>query len=482
MGKGGINAFGTLAALSIFGCIAAAGLGLFLQESGDINPVVIIIALVIGLVVLSNFVSALSSTRVVLDANQRSATRTDTLFFLSTGRQEMAFNVIRDVQVTRPQNAASLTLDSSPIWQVQLQATDGSTLLVNDRGARAEMETLAQKVGALMNRPVRGESETKNPSETTGYTPASVMNSLFENLAAFAQSASVNAAPTISAFPDDSPRMRQERVEQNAADAAYARASERLEAEQVAANASLLESNARMASEQTSAFASDVRIQSQLGSEQVAAGAPFVTASARLAQQQATADAVMGYSLPPLLTMPQIPALPSFAPVLNLPSFPPFGAPFDMLTPIQVAEIKEVEAQISPSPNARRERGDTGTLLAQARQMMASRNFSGAQEAFVRALSTNPADAAVQNDLGVVYYAQNKWQDAERAFRRAVALDPFSIESRYNLGLALQRMGRRADAQEQFRVGAQNAGREGSNHFLEALRGVLHEPLTSPQS
>ena len=63
-----------------------------------------------------------------------------------------------------------------------------------------------------------------------------------------------------------------------------------------------------------------------------------------------------------------------------------------------------------------------------------------------RALSMNPADEAIQNDLGVVYLEQNKLQDAERAFRRAIALDPLGSVSRYNLGIALARLGRGDEA------------------------------------
>ena len=477
LGKGGANVIGALIGIGTFGIITCAALGSIFDESGELNPVMILLFLVIGLAILASVLNALSSTRVVLDANQRVATRTRTILLIPAQRQEMAFNLIRDVQVTRPPGAGAFAMDTFPIWQVQLDGTDGTALIVNERGTRAEMDALAQKVGALLNRPVRAENQT-NPAPAGTFTATAVVGSLLENLAAFAQSATEPGAPARSFFPDDSPRMKQERLERERASTPFTRASDHLAAEQDAASASAARVNSQMEQERASAFASDVAVQNELGAEQRAADAPFVAASARLTQAQADAETAMGYTMPPMLTMPQMPSLLSFAPAMNLPSFPPLGSalesPATSLT--ESSEVKQVEAQVA-SPRA--ESREARDLFQQARRLYAARNFRDAEATFLRVLSTNPADALAQNDLGVVYFSQNKMQDAERAFRRAVALDPFTIEGRYNLGLVLNRLGRRADAQEQFRVGVQNVGREGSKHFQEALRGVLHEPLLS---
>jgi tetratricopeptide (TPR) repeat protein len=135
---------------------------------------------------------------------------------------------------------------------------------------------------------------------------------------------------------------------------------------------------------------------------------------------------------------------------------------------------KEVEIQVSAPPGDR-------TLFREARRSLNSRNFAKAQETYLRALKANPADSFADNDLGVVYFMQNRFQDAEAAFRRSVALDPFLSEARYNLGLVLQRLGRRSEALEQFRVGLQGASRNTTANFQDALHGRLHDPMTSPQ-
>ena len=481
LGKGGGSVIGTLIGIGVFGIVTCVALGSILDEGGALDPVMIVIFIVIGLAVLASLVNVLASTRVVLDANQRLATRTNTLLFVPTQRQEMAFNLIRDVQVTRLRGSGSFTLDALPIWQVVLSATDGSTLLVNERGTRAEMDALAQKVGTLLNRPVRVENETK-PTPATNYAPTAVMGSLVQNLVAFAQSAAESSYPTTqSLFPDDSPRLKQDRLERERVNTPYARATEQLAAEQSAANASAFQATARLEAERAAAFATDAQIQNQLGAEQRAADAPFRAASARLVQAQSAAETAMDYSMPPLLTLPQMPSLMSFAPALSLPSLPPIGMGFEALAmPLPASvEIKEVEAQVAPTQSETSNARDARSLFQQARQLVSARNFRDAEATFLRVLSNNPADALAHNDLGVVYFEQNKMPDAERAFRRAVALDPFIIEGRYNLGLVLHRLGRRNEAQEQFRVGVQNVGRGGSKHFQEALRGVLHEPLLS---
>ncbi len=454
LGKGG-GGGGALIGVVIFGAVTCIALSAILDEGGGPDPVMIVIFLVIGLAVLSSAANAISSTRVVLDANQRSATRKQTFFFIPTRRQEMAFNLIRDVQVTR---AGSLTMDSFPIWQVELHATDGSTLVVNDRGTRAEMDALAEKVGALLNRPVRAQEEIKKQSTETNYTPASVMTALVENLAAFAQSAApASLAPTVSAFPDSTPRLQQDAVER------APRGQRKLRAPTPPAPPNTFSPTTTM----------------------VNPDAPFLEASADLAAQQSVFETTSAfnaspvvYSAPPVLVMPQLPGMMSFGPAMELPSFPALGLGMEMPAPTipDSQEYKTVQAEISPSANTPSENAEARA----ARQMYTNRNFREAQAAYTRVLSANPADASAQNDLGVVYFEQNKMTDAERAFRRALALDPFSNASRYNLGLVLSRLGKRNDAYEQFKVGAQNASRDDAAYFQEALRGILGAPLLSP--
>jgi TolA-binding protein len=427
----------------------------------------IVIFFVIGFAILSSVLRSVAGTRVVLDSSQRLATRTDTVFFIPMRRQEMAFNLIRDVQVTRLPGRGAFSLDTLPIWQVQLQATDGSTLTVNERGSRAEMDALAQRVSALLNRPVRQERESRSEvaAEAT-YTPATVVTSLFTNLAEFAQSVNTtNVAPPVAA-PD---RARRDSPSQ----------AERIRPETMPRRPRTPPAPANTFSVTPPAVNAD---------------APFAEASTNLAQGEAAAIPYnpptipfSGFEAPPVLVMPELPGLMTFAPAMDLPSFPALGSAFasETSTLYESNETKEVEAQVTmsapPAPRTVQSamRGEAAELYQAARQLYAAGNLRDAEANLLRALSTNPADAAIHNDLGVTYYRQNKTTEAERAFRRAVALEPFARASRYNLGMVLQRLGRRSEANEQFKVGAQDANQKEAALFRDALRGFAGAPLLS---
>lgn len=586
LGKGGGNAIGSLIGIVIFGIVACGGLATMLGEGGEFNPVMLVIVLVIGLVGVVSLINSIVSTRVVLDADQRVAARTDSFLFIPTGHKSLAFNAIRDVAVTSPRTPDALSFDFSPIWQVNLRAADGSTLVLNERGTRAEMDALAEQAGRLVGRPIQAKAGSAS-QPAAPYAAAGVFGALTENLTAFAQSlgpaGAATTAPTFSAFADDSPDASVSPSTRPSPDSPYLQASARMTAQQVArgapnaatnaqmavdtadafssdvqtqlrmsgaqaaagastaatnarmaadtadafssdvqtqlrmsgaqaaAGASSDAANAQMAANRASAFSADVQIQNQMSGAlalagvpmvttnvqmaanragafstdlaaqartagaQVAAGTPFTEASARLAQQQAEGQAAMGFSMPSMLTMPDMPPMLSMGPSITMPSFAPIGITFEvMASPLPVEpETKPVAAHETESSP------DNSQLFVQARKLLGTRNYRDAEKAYLAALSTNPADAAAQNDLGVVYFAENKLNDAQSAFRRAMALDPFHLEARYNLGLVLQRSGKRAEAREVFRVSAQTAGREGSRHFQEALRGVVHDPLPS---
>lgn len=462
LGRGG-GSPGTLIGVIIFGIITIVALSSLFDKGDSINPVTIIIFLIIGLAVLNSFTRSLSSTRVVLDTGQRVASRTDTLFFVPIRRRELAFNVIRDVQVTRSAGAGAFSLDSLPIWQVQLQGTDGTMLVVNDRGTRAEMDALAAKVSTLLSRPVRTEQKTQpSVAPPTAYTPAAVVSSLYENLVAFAQSAgAANVTPPVVAPSSSAPRLQQEDRERTAR-----------RQPQRANTAPAIPANTFTPAPPS-----------------IDADAPFLQASQTLAADQLAFSTTndwnttsVAYTAPPVLVMPELPAMASFGPALNMPSFPALGItmPSPNITLEMSSEIKEVEAIVTPPPNPLSSSPEALTQYRAARQFLSARNFRDAQTAYLRALSSNPADVAIQNDLGVVYYEQNKLQDAERSFRRALALDPFISTARYNLGIVLHRQGKRSDAVEQFNIGIQNATTQDASYFRDAQRGFLRAPLISP--
>lgn len=456
LGKGGGSAIGSLIGLGVFGVVTAIALSAILEEGGEFNPVMIVVFFVIGLAVLGGLVNTVSGTTVVLNGNQRTATRTRTLFFFPISRQEMSFNLIREVEVTRAQTGtAAFTLDALPIWQVELKATDGSSLLVNERGSRAEMDALAARVGGVLNRPVRTEQATR-PQTATNSSPTAVMTSLIENLAVFAQSAgSATATPPIAASSSTGPRLQQDDAERAGRPRQHQPHSPAIPPNTFSTNR-----------------------------PQVNPDAPFLQVSQDLAADQeafASSNAAnapsSSFTAPPVLVMPELPGMLSFGPALEMPSFPALGSmmPAPAAPTYPTAEIKEVVSQVtSDTPN------DSLTLYRNARQMYSMRNFTDAQRAYLTALGTNPADPAIQNDLGVVYFAQNKMQDAERSFRRAIALDPFFNAARYNLGMVLRRRGHKTEAYEQFKLGAQNATRADAENFNDALRGTLREPQLSP--
>ncbi|MBI4673589.1 MAG: tetratricopeptide repeat protein [Chloroflexi bacterium] len=463
LGKSGANGLGNLIGLFIFAVVACVGLSSFLDEGGESISIVVIVALVIGLALLASFLNALSSTRVVIDTRQRTAERTDSFLFLPMGRREMSFNIIRDVAVTVPRKTTEQIPALFPIWQVQLQAADGSTLVVNERGTHGEMQTLARKIGAMLDRPVRDAGETPAPASSPSYTPASVVSQLMENLGAFAQSASTPVYPgtsssTTPAASSATPRLRQDDAERKPA-----RPKPQPQVNPPAATV-----------------------------EPVDLGAPFMDVRAELAMSQPAADTPMfstplvSYSAPPVLVLPAMPAFSSFAPAMDLPALPALGSPMTMalLTTPVGQEIKEVEIKVPALPSApadveRAARDGAIGHYQKARQFYATRNFPAAQAAFERALELDPGNAAALNDLGILFFEQNKIAQAERVFRQTIALDPFSAPGRYNLGLTLWRLGKRSEAFEQFKLGARHASRNDAKHFANALRGVLHAPLAS---
>ncbi|TAH50085.1 MAG: tetratricopeptide repeat protein [Chloroflexota bacterium] len=458
LGKGGAGSIGTLIGVLIFGIVACVGLSSVLGEGGALNPVMIVIFIIVGAAMLSSLARAFTNTRVVLDAKQGLATRTENVFFIPTKQQAIAYNLIREVQVTGASLAASATT-TTPNWRVQLNATDGTTLVVNDRGTRSEMDALAQQVSALVNRPIRGENQPTSEAPASNYTPTGVMTSLYDNLVTFAQSTMPAGVAVPYVASDTSPSAQQADTERT------------LRGQRRRRNKNQ-PTPANTFSETT---------------PPVNADAPFTQVSAELAAQQAALAKYNAenapspsYYAPAVMGMPELPGMTAFAPALDLPSFPALGSVLatQPLTIFDAPEIKQVESQVSS--DEREAPNDSLAYYRSARQMYAMRNLSGAQDAYLRALSTNPADSAIQNDLGVTYYEQNKMQEAERSFRRAVALDPFANASRYNLGLVLQRTGRGKEAYEQFKVGLQNADRDSAGMFRDASRGILRAPMTSP--
>jgi Flp pilus assembly protein TadD len=59
-------------------------------------------------------------------------------------------------------------------------------------------------------------------------------------------------------------------------------------------------------------------------------------------------------------------------------------------------------------------------------------------------------EAAAQLDRGNGLFASRDWTGAEQAFRQAIAADPGVAEAHYNLAIALDRMGKQAEAKKHY--------------------------------
>ena len=60
------------------------------------------------------------------------------------------------------------------------------------------------------------------------------------------------------------------------------------------------------------------------------------------------------------------------------------------------------------------------------------------------------ADVAAQLERGNRLFASRDWTGAEQAFRQTITLDPGLAEGHYNLAVTLDRMGKQADAKKHY--------------------------------
>src|SRR5262249_4662718 len=81
----------------------------------------------------------------------------------------------------------------------------------------------------------------------------------------------------------------------------------------------------------------------------------------------------------------------------------------------------------------------------------ASGDSAGAEQAYRRALDTDPRHVDAANGLGVLLVEAQRPADAVSWFERAVAASPDFVEARLNLGIALEQSGDRSRAADAFR-------------------------------
>jgi tetratricopeptide (TPR) repeat protein len=75
--------------------------------------------------------------------------------------------------------------------------------------------------------------------------------------------------------------------------------------------------------------------------------------------------------------------------------------------------------------------------------LLAKRDFDSAQVAFAKAYVLDSTNAAILNDMGVLAWHQENFEEARQKFSLAVREDPTFAEAQYNLAILLQQMGQK---------------------------------------
>jgi hypothetical protein len=470
LGKGGANGLGSLIGIVASALVVCVGMTALIEEGALFNPVMVVIGLIVTISLLSAASGALRSTRIVIDGAQRLATREDKIFLLPWRRQMLASNTIREARVSAPNIQNNLRRTAFSIWQVELRDVDGATLVVNERGAYAEMRALAEEVGALLGLPVRDSAEKASVLDARAEIFATTQP---ESLRPRAQ-AQTSAPRESSSVLLNEPATQMAALQAGIQTAANAPPSQT----QMSARMPVLEMGMPMAFSEMMAFATNAATLAQTKDAAVA--------DARLALSQNATMNPIEYALPPLAGMTQMSAAALFPPMMDLPALEPLTLDTKTLDGGAFA-LPERQPAVEPTPRADDAWGARESVAARqaaqaqfhaARQLHAQNNFADAQAAYEQALDNDPGNAHAHNDLGVLFLQQRKMAEAERAFRKAIALDPFLASGRYNLGVVLQRLGKRQAAQEQFRLGAMySAGL--AQDFQMALEGGANAPMLS---
>ncbi len=79
-------------------------------------------------------------------------------------------------------------------------------------------------------------------------------------------------------------------------------------------------------------------------------------------------------------------------------------------------------------------------------------NYTDAEEEYMKALKHNPDNAQYYNNLGLVYYGLKNYDGAEEKFSRAISLQHDFLEARNNLALVYLHRGMYQKALEQLEM------------------------------
>lgn len=79
-------------------------------------------------------------------------------------------------------------------------------------------------------------------------------------------------------------------------------------------------------------------------------------------------------------------------------------------------------------------------------------NYPGALTSMLKAEELDPRNAAIQNNLGLVYFMRQRFELSEKHFRRALSLNNKYSEARNNLGRLLIEVGKFKEAEKELQV------------------------------
>ena len=79
-------------------------------------------------------------------------------------------------------------------------------------------------------------------------------------------------------------------------------------------------------------------------------------------------------------------------------------------------------------------------------------DYSGAEEAFQKAIDKNPKSPDGYYGLGGIHNYHKRYADAEKAFQTVLRLDPTYVDAHYSLGYTYEQQGKKDDAEKHFAV------------------------------
>ena len=101
------------------------------------------------------------------------------------------------------------------------------------------------------------------------------------------------------------------------------------------------------------------------------------------------------------------------------------------------------DAAVPDSAAARR-------LNGQAYELISRGDYTRAEPLLQQAMAADVMFGPARNNLGLVYFHQNKLYPSAWEFQNAIKLMPFVAEPRYNLGMVFEKAGKLAEAAEQY--------------------------------